>query len=105
MHVKFAFLNGYLKEEVYVEQPLGFEVVGLENKVCRLQKALYGLKQARCAWNQWIDKHLLSIGLPRRFLDASLYIFEENDKCMFIAIYVDDPTLTRDHEERIAHTK
>ncbi|MCO5568845.1 hypothetical protein L7F22_022546 [Adiantum nelumboides] len=52
MDVKSAFLNGYLKEEVYAEQPPGFEVAGLENKVCRLQKALYGLKQAPRAWNQ-----------------------------------------------------
>ncbi|MCO5567767.1 hypothetical protein L7F22_021462 [Adiantum nelumboides] len=70
MDVKSAFLNGYLKEEVYVEQPPGFEVAGLENKVCRLQKALYGLKQAPHAWNQLIDRYLLSIGFQRSFLDA-----------------------------------
>ena len=105
MDVKSAFLNGYLKEEVYVEQPPGFEVAGLENKVCRLQKALYGLKQAPRAWNQRIDRYLLSIGLRRSFLDASLYIFEENDRYMLIAVYVDDLTLTGDHEEKIAQTK
>ena len=44
MDVKSAFLNGHLKEEVYVFQPLGFEVPNSENKVCRLKKALYGLK-------------------------------------------------------------
>ena len=44
MNVKSAFLNGVLKEEVYVEQPLGYEIEGQEHKVCKLKKALYGLK-------------------------------------------------------------
>ena len=46
MSVKVAFLNGYLEEEVYVEQPQGFIKVGSEDKVLKLNKALSGLKQA-----------------------------------------------------------
>ncbi|GJZ17536.1 retrovirus-related pol polyprotein from transposon TNT 1-94 [Tanacetum coccineum] len=46
MDVKSAFLNGKLKEEVYVKQPLGFESNEFPNHVCKLDKALYGLKQA-----------------------------------------------------------
>jgi hypothetical protein len=46
MDVKLAFLNGDLKEEVYVKQPPGFVILGEERKVLRLQKALYGLRQA-----------------------------------------------------------
>ncbi|KAL0425897.1 UNVERIFIED_CONTAM: putative mitochondrial protein [Sesamum radiatum] len=47
MDVKSAFLNGYIDEEIYVEQPQGFIAKGSEEKVLRLKKALYGLKQAQ----------------------------------------------------------
>ncbi|GJZ61646.1 retrovirus-related pol polyprotein from transposon TNT 1-94 [Tanacetum coccineum] len=46
MDVKTAFSNGYLNEEIYVEQPEGFVIQGQKNKVCKLVKSLYGLKQA-----------------------------------------------------------
>ena len=46
MDVKTAFLNGVMEEEVYVEQPLGFETHDRESHVCRLKKSPYSLKQA-----------------------------------------------------------
>lgn len=46
MDVKSAFLNGFLDEEVYIEQPAGYIKKGEEHRVCRLKKTLYGLKQA-----------------------------------------------------------
>ncbi|GJS93240.1 retrovirus-related pol polyprotein from transposon TNT 1-94 [Tanacetum coccineum] len=51
MDVKSAFLNGKLKEEVYVKQPPGFESSEFSDYVCKLDKALYGLKQVPRAWN------------------------------------------------------
>ncbi|GJW35363.1 retrovirus-related pol polyprotein from transposon TNT 1-94 [Tanacetum coccineum] len=51
MDVKSAFINGKLKEEVYVQQPPGFESSEFPNHVCKLDKALYGLKQAPRAWD------------------------------------------------------
>jgi hypothetical protein len=44
MDVKTAFLNGFIEEEVYIEQPQGFEVMERDSHVCLLRKALYGLK-------------------------------------------------------------
>jgi hypothetical protein len=44
MDVKTTFLNGFIEEEVYIEQPQGFEVLGRESHVCLLRKELYGLK-------------------------------------------------------------
>ena len=41
MDIKSAFLNGMLDEEIYMEQPQGFIVTGMENKVCKLKKSIY----------------------------------------------------------------
>nr|GEU49559.1 copia protein [Tanacetum cinerariifolium] len=58
MHVKSAFLNGKLKEEVYVKQPLDFRSSEFPNHVCKLEKALYGLKQAPRAWYETLSTYL-----------------------------------------------
>lgn len=50
MDVKTAFLNGDLDEEIYMDQPEGFKVKGLERKVCKLNKSIYGLKQSSEQW-------------------------------------------------------
>ena len=59
MDVKSEFLNGYLDEEVYVEQPQDYEVPGQEHKVYRLKNTLYGLKQAPRAWYSQIDSYII----------------------------------------------
>jgi hypothetical protein len=58
MDVKSDFVNGYLKEEVYMEQPEGFQLSDNPNFVYKLKKSLYGLKQAPCAWYYRLDKYL-----------------------------------------------
>jgi hypothetical protein len=73
MDVKTTFLNGEIKEEVYVEQPQGFEVHDRETHVCRLKKDLYGLKQAPRAWYGKIDSFLTSLGFTKSSADPNLY--------------------------------
>lgn len=77
MDVKSAFLNGDLKEEVYVTQPPGYVTHGKEHKVLRLHKALYGLKQAPRAWYGRIDSYFLQNGFERSMNDAALYIMKQ----------------------------
>ncbi|WVZ75440.1 hypothetical protein U9M48_023490 [Paspalum notatum var. saurae] len=61
MDVKSAFLNGFIEEEVYVRQPLGFEHPKFPNRVFKLQNALYGLKQAPWAWYDRLRKFLIYV--------------------------------------------
>jgi hypothetical protein len=58
MDVKSAFLNGYLSEEIYMEQPEGFKLSDNPDLVCNLKKYLYGLKQAPRAWYHRLDTYL-----------------------------------------------
>ena len=89
MDVKSAFLNGVLEEEVYIEQPQGYEVKGEEDKVLRLKKALYGLKQAPRAWNARIDKYFRGRGFIKCPYEHALYIKIQNDDILIVCLYVD----------------
>ena len=73
MDVKSTFLNGYINEEVYVEQPPGFEDQKLPNHVFKLTKAIYGLKQAPRAWYERLSKFLIEKGFSRGKIDHSFY--------------------------------
>jgi hypothetical protein len=66
MDVKSSFLNGELEEEVYIEQPEGFQLSEREDYVCRLKKALYGLKQAPRAWYSRLDRYLQQARVQER---------------------------------------
>eukprot|EP00253_Pinus_taeda_P025888 PITA_25888 len=98
MDVKSAFLNGVLMEEVYIEQPLGYEKKGQEHKVCRLKKALYGLKQVPRAWYSRIDFYLLENGFEKCEGEPSLYIQEKDGKMLIVMLYVDDVIFTDDRK-------
>lgn len=67
MDVKTAFLNGELKETVYMEQPDGFKINGRDSCVFKLNKAVYGLKQASKAWYDKIDKTFTDLRFRFRF--------------------------------------
>jgi hypothetical protein len=70
MDIKTTFLNGVIEEEVYIEQPQGFEVEDRKSHVCKLKKALYGLKQASRAWYGWMDSFLTSLGFTKSKNDS-----------------------------------
>ena len=55
MDVNTIFLNGMIEEEVYIEQPKGFETFDCELHLCRIKRALYGIKQEPHAWYTRID--------------------------------------------------
>ena len=65
MDVKTVFLNGVIEEEVYIEQPKGFEIFSSKSHVCRLKRALYGLKQAPHAWYTRIENYFTELDSPR----------------------------------------
>jgi hypothetical protein len=73
MDVKSAFLNGPIKEEVYVEQPPGFEDSEYPNHVYKLSKALYGLKQAPRAWYECLRDFLITNGFKVGKADPTLF--------------------------------
>ena len=89
MDVKTAFLNGVI-EEVYIEQPQGFEVEDMKTHVCKLKKALYGLKKAPRAWYGRIDSFLMSLGFTKSKDDSNLYFKVMNDEPVILLLYVDD---------------
>ncbi|KAL3691463.1 hypothetical protein R1sor_005114 [Riccia sorocarpa] len=101
LDVKTAFLNGHLKEQVFMTQPEGFHAPGHEQLVCHLHKSLYGLKQSPRAWYERIDTFLQEQGLSRSLADYNLYFLHENGKRLFLILYVDDLLLTGDNTARI----
>lgn len=106
LDVKLAFLNGYLQEEIYVEQPQGFEIAKQENKVLRLKKALYGLKQAPRAWYSRIDDYFTSQRFERSESEPTLYIKTRgNNNRLIVSLYVDDRIYTGNNEEMIKEFK
>nr|GEX88514.1 hypothetical protein [Tanacetum cinerariifolium] len=74
MDVKTTFLNGILKEEVYVGQPLGFVSKQYLDHVYALDKALYGLKQAPRAWYDVLLKFLIDSGFQKGSIDTTIFI-------------------------------
>jgi hypothetical protein len=90
MDVKLAFLNGDLNEEVYMEQPEGFELSDKPDLVCKIKKDLYGLKQAPHAWYHRLDTYLKDKGFKRGTVDNNLYIKTEGDDLLIVLVYVDD---------------
>lgn len=86
MDVVTAFLNGMLTEEIYMDQPEGFQQG--KGLVCKLNRTLYGLQQSSREWYMKIHEALLSNHFVRSQADFSIYVYNEGG--VIIALYVDD---------------
>ncbi|KAG9442375.1 hypothetical protein H6P81_018229 [Aristolochia fimbriata] len=90
MDIKSAFLNGYISEEIFVEQPKGFIDPHNPDHVYKLSKALYGLKQAPRAWYDRLTSFLIGHGYRRGNVDQTLFIKRIDGDMLMTQIYVDD---------------
>ena len=90
MDVKSAFLNGFLNEEVFVEQLKGFQDPYFPDHVLRLKKALYGLKQAPRAWYDHLTTYLLDHRFKRGQVDRTLFVKRDEKSLRVAQVYVDD---------------
>jgi hypothetical protein len=105
MDVKSVFLNGDLKEEVYVHQPPGFAIPGKESKVLRLRKALYGFRQAPRAWNAKLDSTLKVMGYEQSPHEAAIYRRGNGGNALLVGVYVDDLVITGIKDAEVAAFK
>ncbi|GJV27988.1 retrovirus-related pol polyprotein from transposon TNT 1-94 [Tanacetum coccineum] len=90
MVVKTTFLNGQLKEEVFVSQPDRFVYLNFPNHVYRLKKALYGLKQAPRAWYDKLSSFLIEHHFTKGIVNPTLFTQRHGDDILLVQIYVDD---------------
>lgn len=90
MDVKTAFLNGKLREEIYMKVPEG--VLHKGNYVCKLNKALYGLKQAARCWFELFEQSLKEKGFQNSSVDRCIYMLDKGhvNKNIYVVLYVDD---------------
>ena len=73
MDVKITFLNEYLEEDIYMEQPLGFTFGDGDHRVCKLQKSIYRLKQASQSWNHHFDDAIKSFDFIKNEEEPCVY--------------------------------
>jgi hypothetical protein len=90
MDINSAFLNGPIKEEVYVEQPPSFESEEYPNHIYKLYKTLYGLKQVPRAWYECLRDFLIKNGFRIDKTDSTLFTRKMGKDLFICQIYVDD---------------
>ena len=73
MDIKTAFINGFIKEELYMMQPEGFVNPKGANKICKLQRSIYGLVQASRGWNICFDKLIKAYSFIQTCSEACIY--------------------------------
>lgn len=105
MDVVTAFLNGLLKEDIYMQQPMGYAAEGKEHLVCKLRRSIYGLKQSPREWYIEVDTHLRSTGWIKSEADPNLYYLKDSDTLTILLLYVDDLLLLGNSTTNISEVK
>ena len=90
MDVKTTFLNGFLKEELYMMQPEGFVDPKGANKMCKLKRSIYGLVQASRSWNIRFDELIKAYRFIQTCGEACIYRKVSGSSVAFLILYVDD---------------
>jgi hypothetical protein len=92
------FFNDFLEEEVYIEQPISYEVNGYEDKILKLNKGLYGLKQAPRAWYSHIDGYFLKNGFVKWPYEYVIYVkIKESGDTLIVCLHMDDLIFTENN--------
>ena len=104
MDVKTAFLNGYIEEDLYMEQPRGFESQD-RSKVCKLKRSIYGLKQASRSWNRRFDEAVKSYGFQKNEDEPCVYKKTSGSAITYLVLYVDDILLIGNDIEMLSAVK
>jgi Reverse transcriptase (RNA-dependent DNA polymerase) len=101
LDVSNTFLNGTIKEKVYMAQPQRFIDPTHSDFVCLLHKPLYGLKQTSRAWFDKLSTILIQFGFKSSSYDASLFLPHANGHILLVLVYVDDLIVTRSDSVQI----
>ena len=88
MDVKTTFLNGFLKEELYMMQPEGFVDPKSADKMCKLQQSICGLVQASQSWNICFDELIKAYGFIQTYGEACIYKKVSGSSVEFLILYV-----------------
>lgn len=97
-----VFLHGFLKEEVYMHQPLGYANSQHPDYVCKLKNSLYSLKQAPRAWFERSTFNILHLGFIVSFADNFIFIFQAPSIIIYLLLYVDDIIITGNNSLQIS---
>jgi hypothetical protein len=103
LNVKNVFLNGELREDVYMCPPPGYSVP--EGMVCHLRRSLYGLKQAPRAWFQRFASVVTAAGSSTSAHDPALFVHMSPRGRTLLLLYVDGMIITGDDPEYINFVK
>ena len=105
MDVKTAFLNGFLDEEVYMDQPEGFVLPRNERKVCKLVKSFYGLKQKPKQWHEKFYIVILTNSFKHNGADKCVYFKLTVEYGVIVCLYVDDMLIFGTNMLSVCETK